>query len=79
MLSSFLWGLLATSSLVLGGIIAMQVTLSKQVVGIIMAFGAGTLISAVSYELVFESAQMARLTGFPALVFFCGGSYLFRQ
>ncbi len=77
MLNSFLWGLLATSSLVLGGLIALQATLSKQVVGIIMAFGAGTLISAVSYELVFEAVQMARLTGFPALGLFMGALTFF--
>ena len=72
MLNAFFWGLLATSSLILGGLIATRVQLSKQVVGVIMAFGAGTLISAVSYELIFEAVQMARLTGFPALGLFAG-------
>jgi ZIP family zinc transporter len=72
MLSAFLWGLLATSSLILGGLIATRVTLSKQTVGIIMAFGAGSLISAVSYELIYEAVQLARLTGFPALGLFAG-------
>ena len=59
MLTAFLWGLMATSSLILGGLIATRMTLSKRVVGIIMAFGAGTLISAVSYELVFDAIQKA--------------------
>ncbi len=77
MVSAFFWGLLATSSLILGGIIATQVTLSKKMIGIIMAFGAGTLISAISYELIFEAVQMARLTGFPALGVFAGALTFF--
>ena len=77
MLSAFFWGLIATSSLVLGGLIATRVKLSKKLVGIIMAFGAGTLISAISYELIFEAVQMARLTGFPALGLFAGAFTFF--
>jgi len=37
-----------------------------------MAFGAGTLISAVSYELVFEAVKLAKGSGFPAFGFFAG-------
>jgi len=37
-----------------------------------MAFGAGTLISAISYELIFEAVTMAKGTGFPAFGFFAG-------
>jgi zinc transporter, ZIP family len=48
MLNAFLWGVLATSSLILGGIIATRFSLGKRTIGIIMAFGAGALISAVS-------------------------------
>ena len=45
MLNAFLFGLLATSSLIVGGIIATRFTLPKKYLGIIMAFGAGTLIN----------------------------------
>ena len=45
MLNAFLVGLLATSSLVIGGIIASRFSLSDRTIGIIMGFGAGTLIS----------------------------------
>jgi ZIP family zinc transporter len=72
MLGAFYWGLLATSSLIIGGLIACRFSLSKQTVKIIMAFGAGTLISAVSYELIFEAVHIARLTGFPAMGLFTG-------
>lgn len=72
MLNAFLFGLLATSSLVIGGIIASRFSLSHRTIGIIMGFGAGTLISAVSYELIFEAVLIARRTGFPAYGFFAG-------
>ncbi len=72
MFNAFLWGLLATSSLIIGGLIASRFSLSKKTIGIIMGFGAGTLISAISYELIFESVQIARKSGFPALGFFTG-------
>lgn len=37
-----------------------------------MAFGAGTLISAISYELIFEAIKMGKGTGFPAFGLFAG-------
>ncbi len=73
--NAFLWGLLATSSLILGGIIATRISISKKVLGIIMAFGAGTLISAVSYELIYEAVKLGRGTGFPAFGIFAGASH----
>jgi ZIP family zinc transporter len=79
MLSAFVWGLIATSSLILGGILGSWLNLSKRTIGITMAFGAGVLISAVAYELVFEAVRLAKFTLFPtmgltlgALTFFIG-------
>jgi len=72
MLNAFLWGLLATSSLFLGGLIATRFSLSKKALGVIMAFGAGTLISAVSYELIYEAIKLGKGTGFPAFGLFAG-------
>ncbi len=72
MLNAFLWGMFATSSLVIGGIIASRFTISKRLLGVIMAFGAGALISAVAYELTFESVQLGKGTGFPVYGFFAG-------
>jgi ZIP family zinc transporter len=72
MLNAFLWGVLATSSLILGGIIATRFSLSKRTLGIIMGFGAGALISAVSYELIFEAVKIGKGTGFPAMGLFAG-------
>ena len=72
MFNSFLWGLLATSSLVIGGIIASRFSLGKRTVGIIMAFGAGTLISAVSYELIYEAVKLSRGSLYAMYGFFAG-------
>jgi len=77
MVHAFLWGLLATSSLVLGGIIASRFSLSKRALGAIMAFGAGTLISAISYELIFEAVKIGKGTGFPAFGLFAGAFTFF--
>lgn len=72
MLSAFLWGLLATSSLVLGGVIASSFNISRRTLGVIMAFGAGVLISAVAYELTYESMKLGQGTGYPTIGFFLG-------
>ncbi len=77
MLNAFLWGLLATSSLVIGGVIASRFSLSKRTIGIILGFGAGTLISAISYELIFESVKLAKGTGFPGFGFLTGAFVFF--
>ena len=42
-----------------------------------MAFGAGVLISAVAYELVFEAITLAKLSGAPALGLFAGALTFF--
>ena len=51
-IEAFLWGGLAASSLVLGAILDLRAHLSSRAVGMLLAFGAGTLLSAVAYELV---------------------------
>jgi zinc transporter, ZIP family len=53
------WGLLAASSLVIGGVLALVRPISVRVTGLIMAFGAGVLISAVAFDLVAEAVQRA--------------------
>ena len=51
------WGLFAGSSLILGGLLALVLPTREHLLGLIMAFGAGVLISAVSYELVAEATR----------------------
>jgi zinc transporter, ZIP family len=77
MLNAFLLGLLATSSLMIGGLIASYFNLGKRTLGVIMAFGAGALISAVAYELTYEAMKLAKGTGFPAFGFFAGAAVFF--
>jgi zinc transporter, ZIP family len=45
--------------------------------GIIMAFGAGVLLSAVAYELTFDALRDAAGSGFPALGFLIGALTFF--
>ena len=57
MTGAFAWGAFAASSLVLGGLLALQVRIGGRLLGSIMGFGAGVLISAVAYELVEEACR----------------------
>jgi ZIP family zinc transporter len=76
MLTAFFWGMVATSSLIVGGLIGCFLPIGNRLLGLVMAFGAGVLISAVAYELVFEAVTQAKGTGGPALGLF-GGALTF--
>src|SRR4051794_23604760 len=52
------WGALAASSLVVGALLALARDWSDRVIGAVLAFGAGALISAVSFELAEEGIQI---------------------
>jgi zinc transporter, ZIP family len=69
---AFFWGAFASASLVLGGVIALRLRVSNRVLGLIMAFGAGVLISAVAYELVGEAFETSDGAGGVALGLFAG-------
>ncbi|RYG31130.1 MAG: ZIP family zinc transporter, partial [Chitinophagaceae bacterium] len=47
-----LWGLVSGSALVLGSLAAYYLTITQKTIAFIMAFGAGVLISALSFELM---------------------------
>jgi zinc transporter, ZIP family len=64
---AFLWGVVASSSLVIGGLIALRLPIPTRLLGLIMAFGAGVLISAVAYELVDEASETTAGEGGVAL------------
>ena len=64
--AAFGWGLLSASSLVIGSLIALWIRIPLRVIGLIMGFGAGVLISAVAFDLVDEAARKS--TGHGALV-----------
>src|SRR4051812_17152995 len=52
------WGALAASSLVLGALLGLVHTWSARLVGLVLAFGAGALISAVSFDLAEEGVKV---------------------
>jgi ZIP family zinc transporter len=52
------WGALAASSLLLGGLLGLAREWSPLVVGLVLAFGAGALISAVSFDLFEEGLEV---------------------
>ena len=77
MLSAFLFGLLACSSLVIGGLLGLWFNFGKRPLGLIMAFGAGVLISAVSYELVLDAIKQSYGSGATAIGIFAGALTFF--
>jgi zinc transporter, ZIP family len=52
------WGALAASSLVIGALLGLAREWPDRVIGLVLAFGAGALISAVSFDLAEEGAQI---------------------
>jgi ZIP family zinc transporter len=60
------WGALAASSLVIGALLGVLRPWPTALVGAVLAFGAGALISAVSFELVQEGVRQAR--GWPVAI-----------
>jgi ZIP family zinc transporter len=50
-----MWGALAGASLLIGAALALRFTLSNRMIGAVMGFGSGALISSIAYELVPES------------------------
>jgi ZIP family zinc transporter len=71
-----MWGCLAAVSLLIGAALAMRLTLSNRIIGAVMGFGSGALISSIGYELVPESLvrghgrSMALIFAAGALTFF---------
>ncbi len=82
MAGAFAWGTLAAFSLVIGAVLALVFRISLRTIGLIMAFGAGVLISAVSFDLVEEATQKSSGHGwviagiFAGCLVFFGGDWL---
>jgi ZIP family zinc transporter len=57
MLGALGWGALAASSLVIGALLAFARQWPSRWVGFVLAFGAGALISAISFELALEGTK----------------------
>jgi zinc transporter, ZIP family len=77
-------GLVAGSSLLFGGLIDTLHHPRQHILGLIMAFGAGILLSAVAYDLVLEAVHISGGVGIPigiaagAVAFFVGDGMIDR-
>ena len=60
MLNAFWWGLLATSSLIIGGIIATRFSLKEKTIGLIMAFAGGTTLIVLANSMMSESFELGK-------------------
>jgi ZIP family zinc transporter len=58
MIAALGWGAVAASSLVIGALLGVARPWPNRPVGLVLAFGAGALISAVSFDLAQEGAQL---------------------
>jgi ZIP family zinc transporter len=59
MLEALGWGALAASSLVIGALVGLARPWPRRLVGLVLGFGAGALIAAVSFELFEEGLEIA--------------------
>ena len=82
---SFFWGTFAASSLLLGGLYSLWFPIPRRALGLVMAFGAGVLISAVAFELVEDAFNTSAGSGGVAvgllagsIVFFAGDAFIDR-
>jgi ZIP family zinc transporter len=74
---SLAWGLIASSSLLVGGAVALLLPMGRRTLGLVMAFGAGVLISAVAFELVLQGFQTSAVEGGVALGLLAGSVAFF--
>ncbi len=57
MIEAALWSLVASSSLVIGGLIILRWDLSLRTIGLVMGFGAGVLIAVLSVDLAVDAFE----------------------
>ena len=86
MANAFIWGIVAASSLILGGLLTFWFKIGNRALGLIMAFGSGVLISAVAFELVHEALERTGASEHTAygllagaLAFFTGNFFIGRM
>ena len=74
-LQAAFWGLLSGSALIVGAAVAWFVRLEQRLIAGIMAFGAGVLISALSFELMNQAWKRGGFA--PAAGGFLGGAIVY--
>jgi ZIP family zinc transporter len=77
MIDAFFWGIIGSISLTLGGLIGILFKMGNRTLGLVMAFGAGVLIAAVTYELTFDAFNKSAFGGAPLVGFVAGAATFF--
>jgi zinc transporter, ZIP family len=68
MVEAFGWGALGASALLIGALIAYQLTPGRGVIAVVMALGTGLLIGSVSFELIDEALKTQTVAWVALLV-----------
>jgi ZIP family zinc transporter len=76
MLEAALWGFIAGCALLIGAAIGIWAHISRRVVALVMGFGAGALVSALSFDLTAEALEQGGATA-TALGLALGGIVFF--
>jgi zinc transporter, ZIP family len=85
MLEAGAWGLFGASSLLIGAVLGLTLPIHKRFTGLILGFGAGTLISAVAFELTDEAFSLGGADtlslglALGALTYFAGDTAIERR
>lgn len=72
---ALIWGAVAASSLVIGAVLGVVRKWNDRVIGAVLGFGAGALISSVSFELVADGLSVAG--GLPVALGLAAGALAF--
>lgn len=73
LLGSLLWGFIASIPLLIGSVVASYVSLPKNIIATIMAFGSGVLVAALAFSLMEEAFQLAQQSILPVIIGFAAG------
>lgn len=79
------WGFIGGASLLLGALVGLFIPVPTRIVGLVMGFGVGVLISAVAFELTGAAYDRAGATpvvlglSAGAMVFYCGDLLISRR
>src|SRR5665647_1406618 len=75
MITAAMYGLIGGMALFIGALIGLYMKVSKRTVGVVMAFGSGVLISALTFDLMEKAYQSG---GFDSVsIGFIAGALLF--
>ena len=75
MIAAGLWSLVASSALFVGAAVALRFDLAQRTIGLVMGFGAGVLIAALSVDLAVDAFQ--RSSGLVLALGLAGGGITF--